>query len=507
MASMITAAGTASGIDFESIITASVNAKRAQLANRVTAPKETASLQLSGIGQLKSALSDFQDSLQALTDDNGFNSRKVTIAQDSSNPAISVTTQDDSVSANYDIGVKQLASTEQVKQTFASDAKFSGGTLSITLPSTTSETGEVQSRSFDVKIEDGMTLAQIRKQINQNDLGVTASIVSTKDGDRLVIDSGISGDEAAFSMQFTPDAGASGDPSYVDSSIFNVNTGLNINTATGEATVDDSQATTGNWSVVQGQDAIITVDGAEVTSSTNEFNDQVSGISITAHRVTFTTTTNDQGQEEVEENTVNVDISQDNDAVTEKMQNFVNSYNTLMDQMDKLYKRNTYTDGENQMDGGSLAGDSMLRSLQNQLQNMMTSFMPSNSSGLDIYSMGIEFDGDGKMSLDTTTFKESLDTNFNSVVNMFSGSQSSTGSDGILVKLDNLVEDYTKTNGMLDKREQALNDEISMYEREEEENEAYLEQYEESLRQRYSKVDTTIANYNNALNYLYAALV
>ena len=111
------------------------------------------------------------------------------------------------------------------------------------------------------------------------------------------------------------------------------------------------------------------------------------------------------------------------------------------------------------------------------------------------------------MSLDTTTFKESLDTNFNSVVNMFSGSQSSTGSDGILVKLDNLVEDYTKTNGMLDKREQALNDEISMYEREEEENEAYLEQYEESLRQRYSKVDTTIANYNNALNYLYAALV
>ena len=83
MTSMITSAGAASGMDFESIIAASVEAKRTQLENSVTTQKEEAALELSGVGKLKSALEEFQKSIQALTEDNGFNSRKITINQDS----------------------------------------------------------------------------------------------------------------------------------------------------------------------------------------------------------------------------------------------------------------------------------------------------------------------------------------------------------------------------------------------------------------------------------------
>ena len=81
MTSMVTSAGAASGMDFESIISASVEAKRTQLENRVTTQKEEASLELSGVGKLKSALEEFQESIQALTEDNGFNSRKITTNQ------------------------------------------------------------------------------------------------------------------------------------------------------------------------------------------------------------------------------------------------------------------------------------------------------------------------------------------------------------------------------------------------------------------------------------------
>ena len=108
MTSMITSAGAASGMDFESIIAASVEAKRTQLENRVTTQKEEASLELSGVGKLKSALEEFQKSIQSLTEDNGFNSRKITINQDSENPYITVTAKDDAANANYDIEVKQL---------------------------------------------------------------------------------------------------------------------------------------------------------------------------------------------------------------------------------------------------------------------------------------------------------------------------------------------------------------------------------------------------------------
>ena len=209
------------------------------------------------------------------------------------------------------------------------------------------------------------------------------------------------------------------------------------------------------------------------------------------------------------ENPVNLSITEDTDAVTTKMQNFVTAYNTLMTTMDELYEHNTYTDGENNYDGGELSGDSMLRSLKSQLQNMMTG-IEANSSGLDIYSVGIEFDNDGVMSLDTTKFKENIKDNFNAVVNLFSGEDNDpdnvTEKDGVLLRLDSIIETYTKSNGVLDERSESLNAEIRDYEAQESENAAYLEQYEENLRQRYAKLDTTIANFNNSLNYLYSAL-
>ena len=489
MASMITSAGAASGMDFESIIAAAIDLKRTQLENRVTEQKENASIELSGVGKLKSALEDFQKSIDALTEDNGFNARKITTSQSTDNPYFTITAKDDASNANYDIDVKQLAKSESVSTTFAKDATFSAGTLKFTIPAPTDDDPNA-TKDFTIDIEDGYNLAQIRKEINKNDLGITASIVSTSAGDKLVIDSGVSGKEASIKMEFTADPNADPSKSTVNSSVFNI---------------DSNKPTGGTWTVTQGQDAIIKVDGEEVTSSTNEFDTQLSGVTININRVTDTK--DETGN--IKENPVSVNISEDTDAVTTKMQNFVTAYNTLMDTMDALYKHNTYTDGENNYDGGSLSGDSMLRSLKSQIQNMMTG-ITNRSGDLDIYSVGIEFDSDGKMSLDTTKFKENIKDNFNAVVNLFSGEDNDednvTEKDGVLLRLDSIIETYTKSNGVLDERSESLNEEIRDYEAQESENAAYLEQYEENLRQRYAKLDTTIANFNNSLNYLYSAL-
>ena len=490
MASMITSAGAASGMDFESIISASIELKRSQLENRVTEQKENASIELSGVGKLKSALEDFQKSIEALTEDNGFNARKITTSQSTDNPYFTITAKDDASNANYDIDVKQLAKTESIAHTFNKDATFSGGKLTLTVPAPTDDDPNA-TKSFEVNIEDGYNLAQIRKEINKNDLGITASIVSTSAGDKLVIDSGVSGKDAAFSIEFD-DSGVTHDSSKynTDSSIF---------------AIDTENYSGSDWTITQGQDAIIKVDGEEVTSSTNEFDDQISGVTININRVTDTK--DDTGN--IKENPVSVNISEDTDAVTTKMQNFVTAYNTLMDTMDSLYKHNTYTDGENNYDGGALSGDSMLRSLKSQIQNMMTG-ITNRSGDLDIYSVGIKFDSEGKMSLDTTKFKENIKDNFNAVVNLFSGEDNDpdnvTEKDGVLLRLDSIIETYTKSNGVLDERSESLNAEIRDYEAQESENAAYLEQYEENLRQRYAKLDTTIANFNNSLNYLYSAL-
>lgn len=477
MASMITSAGSASGMDFESIIAAMVEAKSASISNTTTTRKAETELELSGVGKLKSALKTFQESIEALTEGTGFNERKVTTDLTEENQYFTVTTEEDAANGNYNISVDQLAQSEKIAQKFDTGKTFTAGTLKFTVPGVKDENGnwttdsngtEIKERTFEIKVEDGDTLDSLRRKINNNDYGVTATILNTKDGQKLVIDSGFSGDDATFKIEGT---GGMTDFNY-----------------------DSTTNTAGKWDVTQhAQDAVIRVDGEEMRSDTNEFDNAISGLTITANKLSA----KDDNGDVI---TNSVAITADNDKVTEKMQNFVNAYNTLMSTMDDLYKHNTYTDGENNYDGGELAGDNMLRSLQNQLQNMMSS-MGNGANGMNIYSMGFELESDGTISLDKTEFKEGLTDNFNALVNML------TGDDGLLTRFDKTVEEYTKSAGILDKRTETLNMEVDRYEEEENENALYLEEYEENLRQRYAKLDTTIANYNNSLSYLQSALM
>ncbi|MDT3662390.1 MAG: flagellar filament capping protein FliD [Anaerobiospirillum sp.] len=477
MASMITSAGSASGMDFESIISAMVEAKSASISNTTTTRKAETELELSGVGKLKSALKTFQEAIEALTEGTGFNERKVTTDLTEENQYFTVSTEEDAANGNYNISVDQLAQSEKIAQKFDTGKTFTAGTLKFTVPGVKDENGnwtkdehgvEIKERTFEIEVEDGDTLDSLRRKINNNDYGVTATILNTKDGQKLVIDSGFSGNDATFKIEGT---GGMTDFNY-----------------------DSTTNTAGKWDVTQhAQDAVIRVDGEEMRSNTNEFDNAISGLTITANKLSA----KDENGDVI---TNSVAITADNDKVTEKMQNFVNAYNTLMSTMDDLYKHNTYTDGENNYDGGELAGDNMLRSLQNQLQNMMSS-MGNGANGMNIYSMGFELESDGTISLDKTEFKEGLTDNFNALVNML------TGDDGLLTRFDETVEEYTKSAGILDKRSETLNMEVDRYEEEENENALYLEEYEENLRQRYAKLDTTIANYNNSLSYLQSALM
>lgn len=472
MASSITSAGSASGMDFESIIAASVQAKKASIGKTLNTRKEENNIAISGVGKLKSALEAFQKSIKALTEDNGFNTRKVTTDLPTENPYFSVSTKDDATNGSYDIAVTQVAKNEKLSQEFDSDAKFEEGKLTITLPDVKNEDGSTTKREFTIDIAADDNIASIRKKINNNDFGVTATTVQLGNGKtKLVIDSGMSGDEGNIKMKFD---GATGG----NSAKFNVDS--------------DNNASAQGWTAEQGQNAKITVDGQELTSQTNEFRDVISGITINVNRLSKQ---DDKGGFE----TNNVQISADVDKVTEKMNAFVTAYNTLMSTMDGLYKHNTYTDGQNNYDGGELAGDSMLRGLTSQIQNMMSS-VQGNSSGLDIYSVGIKIANDGTMSLDSTKFKENINDNFNALVNLFSGD------DGVLTELNNTVDEYTKSNGILSTREDELNAKKKGYEAEESRNATYLEEYEANLRQRYARLDNTIAGYNNSLNYLMSAL-
>ena len=98
------------------------------------------------------------------------------------------------------------------------------------------------------------------------------------------------------------------------------------------------------WKYKEGKDATIYIDGQKVTSKTNEFDEQISGISLVVNQLSEKET-NENGNTGYK--TYSVDITTDTAAAEQKMQQIVDQYNSLLSALDELSARDTYTDGKN----------------------------------------------------------------------------------------------------------------------------------------------------------------
>ena len=457
----ITSAGVASGIDFESIIAASVKAKQTQLNRSLIIRKEENNIEISGVGKLKSALETFQKSMKSFTEGSAFNERKITTNQPEKDPFFTVKGNKDATNMYHDIAVKQLASSEKLKTTIAdADKKYGAGKITI---DTGIKGADGKNKVLEIDVDKDDTIDSIRRKINDNNIGVTANMVKTKNGVQLTIDSGVTG---------------------------NGKSNMTITTS-GDRSLDVFKSD--KMTKEAGKDAIIIVDGQEIANDSNVFDTQVSGITITATKVSEK---DDKGNFK----TNSVELTEDAEAVTKKMQEFIDAYNALHKTMDELYKRNTYEDGKNNYDGGELAGDSMVKSMQYAMSNMITTYgsdaAAAGKDALSIFNMGIKFEKDGTLSLDSTKFKESLKDNYNQVVNAFSGEKS------LINKFETLVKDYTKSGGILAEREDRLQTENKDIGKKEASNAELLAKYEEGLRQKYASLDNLIAGYNSSMSYI-----
>ncbi|MGN1281670.1 MAG: flagellar filament capping protein FliD [Succinivibrio sp.] len=494
----ITSSGVGSGNDFESIISASVSAKRQQYEKRTTTRKSEAQIEQQGLNSLKSALKTFKEKCDELTKDNSLNTHAVNTNQSKDYTAFTVKTEDDCANMSFELAVTQLSKAESVSQSFNTadgfQNSFSAGKLTIDLGPEEYEddNGVTQTRDrvFTVDIYEGDTIELVRKRINQNDFDVNVGLVKTSDGYSFSISSGQTG-QGTTNLKITAE---SNDTEGHDSlSCFN------FNPETDTETVDGSKVSNGSskWNYSEGKDAKILVDGHEVTSHTNNFDDgQISGLSITVNQLSELTTLEDgtTGRK-----TYTVDVTTDVNAATAKMQTFVDAYNSLMSTMDSLYKRNTYTDGKNNYDGGDLSGDSQLKSLQNEIQNMVVRFT-KESTGKSIFDCGIEYKKDGTLSIDSDDFKKNLNENFNSVVSLF------TEDDGLIDKLSEYVKEYTQIGGILAERLDSVQNEIDDWTQKEQDNEEKLEKYEANLRTKYGNLDSLMSSYNTSLSYISSIL-
>ena len=156
----ITSAGAGSGLDLESVISASVAAKKAQLQQPITTKKTNTQITLTGVGQLKSSISTFTSTLSTLSSTGAFNKRSINITQDTDTPVLKVTSNSDASNGQYNVTVNKLATTSKVEGTFASSTSSlidEDGTLTFSAG---------DGNKFTVDVKKGDTLQQIRKRIN-----------------------------------------------------------------------------------------------------------------------------------------------------------------------------------------------------------------------------------------------------------------------------------------------------------------------------------------------------
>ncbi|HHW4400835.1 TPA: flagellar filament capping protein FliD [Aeromonas hydrophila] len=458
----ITSAGAGSGLDLESVIAASVDAKKAQLMQPITTKKTNTQITLSGVGQLKSAIASFVATLQAMAKDDAFNKRSINITQDKDKPVLKVESKAGASNGQYDISVEQLAKT----------SKFDGTFDSSTTPLITQDgklTFKAGDKTFDVDVKAGDSLQSIRKRINNDadNFGLSVNIMNTSDGkSKLMIDSGVSG--SGKDLQITGNT-----------------TELTDNLVSKLTKRQDAQ------------DAKIKVDGNTLTSATNTFDGTIVGLKLTVLRESDSTTSTDADGNPVKNYSSNkVDVSTDKAGIKDMVKSFVDGYNALVKKSNELGKRNSIVAGKSQNDGGALAGDATTRAVINMMNGAITEPSKKSSTYSTIFQMGVKMDNKGVLSIDDTKFSEAIDKNFDQVVAVFGGK------DGVAGKLAGQLETYSKTGGLLAKREDTLNSDLREVSRKESDVASQLTKYQETLRARYGSLDSMLAKMNKSASYL-----
>jgi flagellar hook-associated protein 2 len=472
--------GVGSGLDLEGLVRQLLAAERGPKEARLDAREEVFEQEISGLGRVKSKLSEFEDAMKALQDANNLSARDPVIENPSeSNEPFTASPGNSAVTGDYQIAITQMARGSRVETAdgaFASsdDVVLSTGTADLTFK--VGNTGD----EFTVSVAAGTTLEQLRQQINDNEdnFGVSANIINTgtaAGGSKLVFTSTVSGDGN-------------------DLQIVNSNDNAALNAL---STTDSAETATYLSPVLNAQNAIATVDGISVESDTNKFENTIQNVRFDAKELSDL----DELGNPI---TSRLSIGFDTELLKENITDFVDKYNSLIEEFEDLTRYGATADDED----GALAGDSMIRGIQQGLANILGNNIPGSNIG-SLFALGVEITADGKLEIGATDFglgsgskrlDDALNDQFDDIGKLFSGD------DGIATRLIAFTEEYTQGSGLIASREDSIEEQQGNLETERETFELRMESLESTLRARYLSLDSTVAGLQSTGNALFQAL-
>ena len=440
---LITALGTGSGVDVASLAQNLTDAERVPKANAINAKINKNETRISGYAAIAYVATGVQTALNALKDERNFDGAVASVGNASTVTATAGSTATEgshvleitqlakpqravfgssssagfsdattaitgltsgSLSLSHPIAFKPLASGEsvvvnglqftasrsvtaaEVATAFASlsaDATTGGGTNYGAYTGTFLKGYSTGLASAGGSVAATQTIAatnptDIVKEINGNAplSGVKAQLVYTGSDYKIVL-SGKTGAANTFSL--------------TDSTAKVV----------GFDTAHTSQAAT---------DATFKINGVSFTRSSNEVGDALTGVTLNLKAVA----------------TTSIDLTRDNSGLMSKVQDVMTAYNEAMSML------NVLSDPKSTVDtyGGALVGDSMVRTVREQLRNLMftdSSASSSTSKIKNVRDLGMSIDMKGTMTLDNAKLSDALTNHFDEVVTAMTGNMNDLG--------------------------------------------------------------------------------
>jgi flagellar hook-associated protein 2 len=186
--------------------------------------------------------------------------------------------------------------------------------------------------------------------------------------------------------------------------------------------------------------------------------------------------------------TADVTVSRGTTAVGNALSSLVTAYNEAVDELD------VHRGEEN----GALSGDSLLYTLSQSLRDL-TGYSTGTDGISSLTALGLNFDDQGKLSLDTTTFSTATDGQFQAL-ETFLGSSSSSGFLKSATDLLNSLED--STDGIIKTALSSMETQIADQDDLIANEQVRIDQLEESLVAQMAAADALIASLEQQVNYM-----
>jgi flagellar hook-associated protein 2 len=364
--------------------------------------------QLSSLGtQLSSLTSD----LQNLSDFIGVMAGKQ--GSSSNENILSLSSSDGSaIAGTHTITVQNLAQTSSAASDIVAASDVLSGGVTIQVGSSTVYTVNVGDASTPATIN-GLATA-----INRANIGVTATVLADLKGSRLSIVSSTEGSAGTLTVS-----------------------SLLTDSSSGNASISLTR-------IQPGKDANLLVDGVELSSASNTVTNAIPG-------VTFQLLSAPPSGEAVQ-----VVVTNDTKTVASAVSQFVADYNGVMKAI------NAQEGNDSSGNPEPLYGSPVLARLQEALQSGLISIYGTGTVN-SLYSLGITFNRDGSLSLNSDTLTSMLNSNYADVTAFFQNAGGFGATFGkTLNSLGNVYSTGTITLALKENasQERALNDSIGKQE-------------------------------------------